>query len=72
MYGQFNEVKILNELTKSFNIPKTCIEFGAHDELQIQILFIFGKKKKFSALLIEPDLKLFTILKKMQILYARL
>ena len=33
-------------------------------ELQIQILFIFGKKKKFSALLIEPDLKLFTILKK--------
>ena len=64
MYGQFNEVKILNELTKSFNIPKTCIEFGAHDGITNSNTFYFWKKKKFSALLIEPDLKLFTILKK--------
>ena len=63
MYGQFNEVKILNKLTKSFNIPKTCIEFGAHDGITNSNTFIFGKKE-ISALLIEPDLKLFTILKK--------
>ncbi len=64
MYGQFNEVKILNKLTKSFNIPKTCIEFGAHDGITNSNTFYFWKKKKYSALLIEPDLKLFTILKK--------
>ena len=46
MYGQFNEVKILNKLTKSFNIPKNLSLNLVHMmELQIQILFIFGKKE---------------------------
>ena len=40
-----NKIKILNELTKSFNIPKTCIEFGAHDGITNSNTFYFWKKK---------------------------
>ena len=64
MYGQFNEVKILKKLTKSFNIPKTCIEFGAHDGITNSNTFYFWKKKGFKSLLIEPDPTLHKLLKK--------
>ena len=59
MYGQFGEVKILKNLVKKFDIPKTCVEFGAYDGVTNSNTNYFWEKQKFRALLIEPNEKLF-------------
>ena len=64
MYGQFDEVRIIKKIYEDYDLPKTCIEFGAYDGITNSNTFYFWKKKKFRALLIEPDLNLFKILKK--------
>ena len=64
MYGQFGEVKILKNLVEKFDIPKTCVEFGAYDGITNSNTHYFWEKKEFRALLIEPNEKLFHLLKK--------
>ena len=64
MYGQFGEVKVLENLVEKFDVPKTCIEFGAYDGITNSNTNYFWEKKKFRALLIEPNEKLFHLLKK--------
>ena len=63
MYGQFGEVKVLKDLVEKFDVPKTCIEFGAYDGITNSNTNYFWEKKKFRALLIEPNAKLFNLLK---------
>ena len=51
MYGQFNEVKIINKIYEKYNFPKTCIEFGAYDGITNANTFYFWKNKGFKSLL---------------------
>ena len=62
--GQFGEVNVIKELFEKFNIPKTCVEFGAYDGITNSNTYYFWKNKGFKALLIEPDKHLFSLLKK--------
>ncbi len=64
MYGQFNEVKIINKIFEKHDLPKTCVEFGAYDGVTNSNTFYFWNKKNFQSLLIEPDPTLFKLLKK--------
>ena len=64
MYGQFNEVKIINKIYEKYNFPKTCIEFGAYDGITNANTFYFWKNKGFKSLLIEADPNLFKLLEK--------
>lgn len=64
MYGQFDEVKIINKIYKISKIPKTCIEFGAYDGITNSNTFYFWEKKNFKSLLIEADPNLFKLLEK--------
>ena len=43
--GQFGEVLILKNIINKFQIPKTCIEFGAYDGITNANTFYFWKKK---------------------------
>ena len=45
MYGQFNEVKIINKIYEKYDFPKTCIEFGAYDGITNANTFYFWKKR---------------------------
>ena len=45
MYGQFNEVKIIKKFMKNMTFLKPVLNLVHMTELQIQILFIFGKKR---------------------------
>ena len=62
MYGQFNEVKIINKIYEKYDFPKTCIEFGAYDGITNANTFYFWKNKGFKSLLIEADPNLFKLL----------
>ncbi len=63
MYGQFDEVKVINKIIKKNDLPKTCIEFGAYDGITNSNTYYFWKKRGFKSLLIEPDPVLFKLLK---------
>ncbi len=64
MKGQFGEVDLIKKIIDISDIPKTCVEFGAYDGVTNSNTFYFWKKKGFKSLLIEPDPKLFSLLKK--------
>ena len=51
-HGQFGEVLVIKDLFDDFDIPKTCIEFGAYDGITNSNTYYFWKKKGFKALLI--------------------
>ena len=55
MYGQFGEVKILKNLVEKFDVPKTCIEFGAYDGITNSNTNYFWEKKKFKAFSLLSD-----------------
>ncbi len=63
-HGQFGEVLVIKDLFDDFDIPKTCIEFGAYDGITNSNTYFFWEKKDFKALLIEPDQELFKVLEK--------
>ena len=63
-HGQFGEVLVIKDLFDDFDIPKTCIEFGAYDGITNSNTYYFWKKKDFKALLIEPNQELFKVLLK--------
>jgi len=63
-HGQFGEVLVIKDLFDDFDIPKTCIEFGAYDGTTNSNTYYFWKKKGFEALLIEPNQELFKVLEK--------
>ena len=47
MYGQFNEVKVIKKIIEKYDLPKTCIEFGAYDGITNANTYYFWKKKGF-------------------------
>ena len=64
MYGQFDEVRIIKKIYEDYDLPKTCIEFGAYDGITNSNTYYFWNKKGFRSLLIEPDPNLYEQLKK--------
>ena len=64
MYGQFDEVRIIKKIYEDYDLPKTCIEFGAYDGITNSNTYYFWNKKGFRSLLIEPDPNLYELLEK--------
>ena len=64
MYGQFDEVRIIKKIFEDYDLPKTCIEFGAYDGVTNSNTYYFWNKKGFRSLLIEPDPNLYELLEK--------
>ena len=51
MYGQFDEVRIIKKIYEDYDLPKTCIEFGAYDGITNSNTYYFWNKKGFRSLL---------------------
>lgn len=53
--GQHGELVCILDLLEAFDIPRTCVEFGAYDGITNSNTHALWARRDFQALLIEPD-----------------
>ena len=57
--SQYEEQQVINELVAQFNIPETCVEFGAYDGITNSNTYELWHDRGYKAVLIEPDTELY-------------